>query len=149
MQKTYSQRVARGFEILCYVMLVPALLSLIYPLIGVFSGILAGNAPIFFISLIPFLIAAPGFFLLAGYIKHSRGELAEERVPTLWSATAIYNFLLLLPWLYAASAQFQNARNFARFSGIMSPEILYLLVPVFGYILAIVFALKAYSLEKS
>lgn len=94
MEKTYSQKIARVFEIICYVLLAPTILSLIYPVFFIIGGALEGNAAMVFIGFIPFLIVAPGIALLVGYFKHSRGRLKEKNIPALWLETAIYNFIL-------------------------------------------------------
>lgn len=147
MEKTYSQRIARVFEIICYVLLAPTILGLIYPVFFLIIGALARSAEMFFFGFIPFLTVAPGIVLLFGYFKHSRGRLKEKNIPALWIGTAVYNFLLLLPWLSFVSVELHEG-NF----GKKGTDSLFLLggtlTIVFGYLATIVFSLKAYSFER-
>jgi hypothetical protein len=147
MEKTYSQKIAGIFEIICYVLLVPTILSLIYPVFFMIGGGLQGSAEIFLFGFVPFLIVAPGIVLLVGYCKHSRGRLKEKNIPALWLGTAIYNLALLLPWLFFVS----TSLNDIRFSYPESDSLIIMcrpLVIVFGYLTAIIASLKAYSFEK-
>jgi hypothetical protein len=146
MERTYSQKVARVFELICYVLLIPAIISLIYPAIAVFGGLLQGRAEVFFVGLIPFGIAGVGVILLIGYHKLAENELDENLFSTLWIATAIYNFLLLLPWLLAASAYLQSPEKLTDDGNWIG--FLILLSIISGYITAIYFSLKVYSLER-
>jgi hypothetical protein len=147
MEKTYSQKVARVFEIICYLLLVPTFVSLIYPFMMVIIGLASGRGDLALISLLPFTIVGIGIALLVGYYKHSRGLLDEKKVPALWMTTAIYNLLLLLPWLGGAASVLQKPAYSEEAAGVPA-EFLYLLVPIFGYIFAVVFAMKAYSFER-
>jgi hypothetical protein len=139
-QKTYSQKVARVFEIIDYFMLFPA---------GI--GVLVGFAlfysnPLYTLLLYAFLTF--GIFLLAGYFKHSRGTLDEKYFSALWLTTAGYNFVLLLPCLYWASTLLQT-ENFKGYEGNGAlVSFLFLLGIVFSYLAAIVFSIKAFSFER-
>lgn len=148
MEKTYSQKIAGVFEIICYVLLVPTFLSLIYPIFFIIGGAFAGSAKMVSLGFIPFLIVAPGLVLLVGYFKHARGRLDEKYSSALWLTTAVYNFLLFLPWLYYGSVLLQE-RSFQGYQG-NEPLLgfLFILGMVFGYLAAITFSLKAYSFEK-
>lgn len=148
MEKTYSQKVARVFEIICYVLLAPTFLSLIYPVVFIIGGMLEGSVKMVSLGFIPFLIVVPGMILLVGYFKHSRGRLDEKYSSVLWLTTAVYNFLLFLPWLYYCSVLLQesNFRGYYGNGALLS--FLFTLGMVFGYIAAITFSLKAFSFEK-
>jgi hypothetical protein len=148
MEKTYSQKVSRVFEIICYLLLIPTFVSLIYPFIMFVSGLTSGQGELALIGLLPFAIVGVGIALLIGYYKHSRGFLEEKKVPALWMTTAIYNLLLLLPWLGGAASVLQKPNYYRHEAAGIPAEFLYLLVPIFGYIFAIVFAMKAYSFER-
>lgn len=101
-EKTYSQQVARVFEIAGYVMFS---LALIYPLYLMrFSGplgILIYIIYLFIFLIIPLLIPVfligAGTILFVKYCKHSRGRLDEEKVIPMWSGTFFFNLILLLP----------------------------------------------------
>src|SRR5215203_4339792 len=101
MQKTYSQRVARGFEIVDYFLLLPAAVGVLVGISAIFKEPLVG--------LLILITIGIGLFLLVGYFKHSRGILDESYIPALWITTAVFNFILFLPWLYFASVYLQPA----------------------------------------
>jgi len=133
MEKTYSQKVARAFEIADYILILPAGL-----------GALAATLLFGVFTLLVYAFFIVGVVLLVGYYKHSRGRLSKEHLPALWIGTAVYNFILLLPVLYLASSLLQS-----RTAG--DGRIFYFLVVgsiVFGYLAAIISSLKAYSFEK-
>lgn len=132
MEKTYSQKIARVFEIVDYILLLPSIL-------GVFLATLI-------FSIVTFLVYGifiAGVILLVGYRRHARGNLSPENLTALWIGTAVYNFILLLPCLIFASKMLQNG-----VSGEMGFSFLFVLGIVFGYLAAIVGAVKAYQFEK-
>lgn len=95
-EKTISQKIARVFEIVDYVLLVPAL-----------AGLFFGVAMFSDKSSLPFGLAICAVFtigtlLLVGYFKHSRGRLSEKKTIALWVGTIAFNALFLLPALYSA-----------------------------------------------
>lgn len=133
MERTYSQKVARAFEIADYILLIPAGFGVLLATL-IFS---------------PFTLLVYGFFiagvvLLVGYYKHSRGKLGEDHISALWIATAVYNSILLLPCLFWASAMLQQGifRNGEFVSFLM------ILSVVGGYLTAVLLAVKSYSFEK-
>ncbi len=133
MERTYSQKVARAFEIADYILLFPAGFGALLATL-IFSG--------FTLLVYAFFIA--GVVLLVGYYKHSRGKLDESYFSALWVGTAVYNFILLLPCLYWASALLQS-----RTEGDGQIVIfLAALSIVLGYIAAIVSSIKANTFEK-
>ncbi|HEY8559568.1 MAG TPA: hypothetical protein VIL74_04130 [Pyrinomonadaceae bacterium] len=99
MEKSYSQNVAGIFETLSYLMLLPAAAGLFFASGLILWGIKDRNTETVLFGLAPYLFACIGVTLLVGYCKHARGRLAEKRVAVLWTATMVYNFLLLLPCL--------------------------------------------------
>ncbi len=132
MEKTYSQRIARVFEIVDYFLLLPAG-------VGALVGLAAiASSPVF--SLLMFAILTVGLILLVGYYKHSRGTLNEKYISALWITTAVYNFILFLPWLYFASRVIDEEDGKKSF--------VVLVLFVLSYIFAIVSSIKAYSFEK-
>jgi len=139
-EKTYSQKIARGFEIADYILLVPAVIgALLATLVaGLFTLVIYG---IFF----------TGVILLVGYYKHARNTLNQKYSAALWIATAVYNSLLLLPCLYYASTLLQTG-SFRDIDGRLDEgQIIFFLIVlsvVFGYFTAIILSLKAYSFEK-
>ena len=139
-EKTYSQKVARVFEIIDYFMLLPA---------GI--GFLVGLAfisvnPLYTVLLYAFLTT--GIVLMVGYFKHSRGRLDEKYISALWLTTAAYNLVLFLPCLYRTSRLLQEA-NFKGYEGNDElASFMFLLAVVFAYLAAIVFSMKAFSFER-
>jgi hypothetical protein len=144
MEKTYSQKVARIFEIIDYLMLLPAAVG------ALFGLALLGANPLYTLLLYTFLLI--GLVLLVGYFKHSRGRLDEKYFSGLWLTTAGYNFVLLLPSLYWASMLLQTKGSFTDYDGGTNGGtiifFLILLGIVFSYLAAIVFSVKAYSFER-
>jgi hypothetical protein len=102
---TFSQSVARFFEIVDYVLLLPAGYGLLISLILLMS------AP-WFPLLIIFWFTC-GCFLLRGFFLHSRGRLNDTQVTRLWAATIGYNMVDLLFTLVVAS--YDNAPTFYYF----------------------------------
>lgn len=91
-EKTLSQKIARGLEITDYFLLIPAAFGVFWATICIFA------APLF--TLIIWLIAAIGVILMVGYFKHSRSRLNEKYLFLVWGGTVLYNFLLSIPFLY-------------------------------------------------
>ena len=93
-EKSVSQKIARVFEIVDYILLVPSLGGLLFGVMMLISGeaALAGLG-----ILAVFTI---GVSLLIGYFKHSRGTLSKEKTRNLWIGTIIFNGIFLLPSLY-------------------------------------------------
>jgi hypothetical protein len=139
MEKNYSQKIARVFEIVDYFMLVPAAI-----------GALVGLAALSWNPLVTLLIyagLAVGLLLLVGYFKHSRNTLDSKYFATLWITTAVYNSLLLLPILYYVATMYQEI-NYEELNGGLVVWFCINLGIVFSYITAVVFSLKAYSFDK-
>lgn len=131
-EKTYSQKIARVFEIVDYILLVPAILGVLLATL-IFSGA----------TLIVYGVFISGVLLLIGYRRHSRGNLSPENMTALWMGTAIYNFILLLPCLFLASKMIQQG-----VSADTGFYFLFIFAVVAGYLAAIISALKAYQFEK-
>ncbi len=142
-RKTYSQRVARVFEVIDYIMLAPAGIGVLFGI-----GLLYAN-PLYTLLLYVFLTI--GIILLFGYFNHSRGRLDEKYFSALWLTTAGYNFVLLLPFLYWASTILQD-NGFRDYEGEISGGavvgFLFLLGIISGYLAAIILAAKAFSYEN-
>ena len=135
MEKTYSQKVARAFEIADYILLIPAILGAV--LATLTASVLA---------LAVYAVFVVGVILLVGYYKHSRGRLDESYFSALWIGTAIYNLIFLLPCLYYASTLLQSRvdGNWLNSNG----DFLFILLFVSGYFAAVIFSLKAHFFEK-
>ena len=143
-EKTYSQKVARVFEIIDYLMLFPAAIG---ALVGL---VLLKQNPLYTLLIYGFLTL--GIVLLVGYFKHSRATLDEKYFSALWLITAAYNLVLLIPTLYWASYLLQTG-DFKDYSGqhtdgAMVIFFLFLLGVIFSYLAAIVFSIKAFSFER-
>ncbi|HEX8493995.1 MAG TPA: hypothetical protein VF658_14205 [Pyrinomonadaceae bacterium] len=93
---SFSQKVARFFEIADYLLLTPAIVGLL------FSLMIVGNAPWF--TLIIAVSFAAGCYLLIGFFRHSRGRLNDSEISRLWYATIVYNFIDLIATLLIAGA---------------------------------------------
>src|SRR5688572_23218851 len=97
MEKTYSQKIARVFEIADYILLVPATFGVLAATLG-FNGV----------TLIIYVVFIVGLILLIGYRRHWRGNLSPENLTALWIGTIVYNLILLLPSLLLASVMLQK-----------------------------------------
>lgn len=142
-QKTYPQKVARVFEIVGYVLLLPAILGALFAL-----GVIP-ERPLTGALLLAVLLA--GFVLLVGYKLHARGLLDDKYVPALWIATVILNSFLLLPCLYSASKMLQTNgfRDFnGEISGFKAVYFVVVVALVFGYLAIVLFSLQAFSREE-
>ena len=87
--KTFSQKSARFFEIVCYILLIPAIASIIYTMIEAM-----------FLVLIPLVITGIGVVLLVGYQRHSRGTFDKDKLSLLWFGTFVFNGVPLAPVFY-------------------------------------------------
>jgi hypothetical protein len=104
MGKSYSEKVAGVFEIVCCLLSVPAslglVLSLYFWIIGV--GYLAekGNPNLLIIAFTILLMAVLGWSLVYGYAKHSRSALGAKKIKFMWLSSIIFNFLLSILAIY-------------------------------------------------
>jgi hypothetical protein len=95
MKKSYSQKVARAFEIICYFLLLPAFISLIYPLFFLIGSLFSTSFGMFLLALMFLCIPAFGVLLFVGYIRHSRGKMNEGKIFPLWLGTILFNAIPL------------------------------------------------------
>lgn len=103
MKKSVSQKIARVFEILNFVLLIPATLFVISLLPFGVLFILHGGI-LLLLSFVPSLLFYGfGTLLLYGYYKHSRGKISESNALRLWIGTILLNGtpLLILAWNFA------------------------------------------------
>jgi len=115
---TYSQTVARFFEIICYPLLIPAVLSLLMCFLFPLSLVI--SIPIFSI----------GVTLLIGYFKHSRGNLSEAKTILLWIATFIYNLIPLLLLFASHSIEKESFQSFSISSCLSNFAVAWLTISV-------------------
>jgi hypothetical protein len=113
MNKTYSENIARLFEIVNYFLLLPIIICCIFwviPLL-IYGGILSFAALFsrkhfifgvlfFLIYFILFALLIFGFTLMIGYFRHSRGKLNSGEVDKLWIKTLCYNAIFFFPSFY-------------------------------------------------
>ncbi len=99
MEKSYSEKVARIFEIGCYFMIVPAVFGLLY---SVFSIILVIPVAIIF---------ALGVLLFSCYADHSRGTLELNKVRIMWFSTILFNGLFSVPTVYSFANKIYEKGN--------------------------------------
>jgi hypothetical protein len=147
MEKTYSQKVAAAFEVVSYGLMIPAAIGLLYAGILILMGLKnRGDAGAVLWGLVPFILTGIGISLLIGYRRHARGRLARKHIFTLWAATAVFNSLLGLPWLFSLLwSILRVGQSFGRDSSdfaYLSAAVVY----IYGTI--IYYALKAYASEK-
>lgn len=92
---TFSQSLARFFEIVDYVLLLPAGYGLLLSLM------MAGSAPWFPLAIIVWFTL--GCLLLRGFFLHSRGRLNSTQISSLWAFTIVYNMIdLAFTWAIAS-----------------------------------------------
>lgn len=107
-KKSLSEKIARVFEVVGYILLLPASLAVLVSAMFIFPLII--SVPLFGI----------GLTLLVGYAKHSRGNLDEGKILPLWIATFLFNFL---PLLVPAYQYYSNAdgrfESVGLFSGLL------------------------------
>ena len=94
---SFSQKVARFFEITDYVLLIPATAGLLYSL--------------FLFPFLPMIVGSwyfAGCLLLRGFFRHSRGRLSDKGITQLWLATIGYNLVDLVLTLMVANSSRDN-----------------------------------------
>jgi hypothetical protein len=108
MEKSYSEKVARVFEIGCYFMIIPGILGILLSLYIWVSGIgllfTTGNPLVLVIAAIILSPAIIGFWLFSAYIKHSRGSLETDKINRMWVLSIILNGIFSLPIAFAVIA---------------------------------------------
>ena len=129
-RKTFSQKAARVFEVIGYLLLVPATSYLIISLILVLGVLISFQRENLFFqilyligTLIPFFIYSLGVLFLTGYFKHSRGTLSGKKIIPLWVGTFFYNALPLSAIIYQLITMPDNYHNFD-FQQLLSPYML-------------------------
>lgn len=135
-RKTFSQKAARVFEIVDYVLLVPSAVGLLFGLVMLF------NITSFFYGLAICAVFTIGTLLLIGYFKHSRGTLDEEKIFPLWGGTLVYNVLPLLPVFYRVFIKSDEFHNFS-YQQLLSPFALFCIFLVFWWIVAVSLSIGA------
>jgi hypothetical protein len=100
-EMTFSQSLARFFEVMDYILLVPAGYGmLLILLIGLGAPL---EAKVIALGITGWFIA--GCFLLRGFFRHSRGRLSDSGIRALWLATIGYNLIdLIITCLIAQSS---------------------------------------------
>ncbi len=107
-KKTYSQKIARIFIIIGFIMLIPPILKMIDSLVL--------NSD--FVGPIYFFIVIFGLVLFAGYISHSRGDMKPDTVLWLWLGTIIFYGVPLVFTLSRAISLFFNSQFGERYGFI-------------------------------
>ncbi|HEV7844018.1 MAG TPA: hypothetical protein VGO69_10005 [Pyrinomonadaceae bacterium] len=91
---TFSQSLARFFEVIDFILLVPACFGLLMLLP------LVAAAPLFVLAIM--IWSTAGCFLLRGFFRHSRGRLSDNGIAALWWAAIGYNLVdLVVLWVLA------------------------------------------------
>lgn len=141
-RKTFSQKAARVFEVAGYLLLVPAILSLIFPFLFAVGSLVSLQIHVFIMCLIPFFIFGLGIILLGGYIKHSRGTLDEDKIIPLWGGTLVYNVLPLLPVFYQIFMKSDEFHHFS-YQQLLSPFALFCISLALWWIVAVSLSIGA------
>lgn len=141
-RKTFSQKAARVFEVVGYLLLVPAILSLIFPFMMAIASLASLQIHLFVMILIPFFIFGLGIILLGGYFKHSRGTLDEDKIIPLWGGTLVYNVLPLLPVFYQIFMKSDEFHHF-RYQQLFSPFALFYIFLILWWIVAVSLSIGA------
>lgn len=101
-ERTFSQSLARFFEVVDYILLIPASYGMLLLLLVGFSAPLMAKGVALGIGV--WFIA--GCFLLRGFFRHSRGRLSDSGIRKLWLATIGYNLVdLTITCLIAQSSR--------------------------------------------
>lgn len=112
MKQTYSENLAKLFEIVDYLLLIPVLcIGVLYFIpVLLYGGLFAFaylfsehyifGVTFFAICFAVFAIFAFGVRLMIGYSRHSRGELNKNKVDKLWISTICFNAIFFFPSLY-------------------------------------------------
>ena len=101
-ERTFSQSLARFFEVMDYILLVPASYGMLLVLLMAVSAPLAAKGMA--LGMMCWFIA--GCFLLRGFFRHSRGRLSDSGIRILWLATIGYNLVdLTITCLIAQSSR--------------------------------------------
>ena len=104
-KKSLSQKIARVFEIVNYILLIPTTLIELFTLLYGLIMVLAGGFVVLLLIVFITLIYSFGGLLLYGYFKHWRGEISQVRAVWLWIGTIIFNLIpvALLLWNLATT----------------------------------------------
>lgn len=138
-----SQFIARIFELVCYILLIPALPAALFGIFAVltFDGLGQASDPVAEARVTPdewgpalgiVAILLVGCVLLWGYRRHSRGRDGLRASLLLWLATVLYNGAPL-GWLLS--------------EGVSPTELSWVLMLVLWWLTAIVLALAAAALD--
>lgn len=149
LEKTFSQKAARVFEIVGYLLLLPGTLWLLVSFMLVLMVIVDFRLEyipyqilILLGTLTPSIIYSLGILLLTGYFKHSRGTLGENKIIPLWLGTFFYNLPPLLAVIYQIIIMPKDYQNID-FQEFLSPYTLLSLSLVFWWIIAVLISVGA------
>ena len=107
-KKSLSEKIARVFEIVNYLFIIPAVLLLGLSLIIFLIGLFTLNLVTSLYCLVSILVFGLGITLFVGYVKHSRGNMVESKIIPLWMGTFLYN---VLPLMYVCFKFFADYRE--------------------------------------
>ena len=100
--KTATQKVARLFEVVDYVLILPGTLAFLYGMLAVLSFAGGGNSANGLFAAGGFLLAyLTGCYLFLGFFRHSRGRQIWGGPVALWGLTALFNLPPFLACAYA------------------------------------------------
>lgn len=102
-KENYSQKIARIFKIVGFIMLIPSILIM-------FVALSLNDV---WIGPLLFFIVIFGWVLFAGYISHSRGNMKPDTIIWLWLGTIIFSgvpliFTLNRTILFLVKSQFEG-----------------------------------------
>ena len=99
--RSFSQNAATVMMIVSGLLMIPAIFGLFFAAFVFVGSLVTMSMPGILFGATPFLLFGAGTTLLIGYKKHNDGTLEPHRVRWLWIASAIFNFLPLIPMFMA------------------------------------------------
>lgn len=135
-KKSLSEKIAKVFEVVNYIFIVPAILILFILLLIFLCGLFSLQWLSCIYALIFFFIIGIGVILFVGYIKHSRGTLDESKILPLWMVTFLYNVLPLMFIGFRFYGDYQNKISLEDFN-------VFPLLLVFWWLAAVCLSLTA------
>ena len=115
-KKSLSQKIARVFEIVNYILLIPTSFIEIFVLFYGAQLLFSAGLTVLLFFIPTTLAYGFGGLLLYGYFKHWRGEISQVYAVWLWIGTIVFNLLpsaVLLHFL--ATTDFRDDDKASRF----------------------------------
>ena len=108
--KTATQKVARLFEVVDYLLIIPSTLAFLYGMFAALAGARSGRREILVWAGGLMLAYTLGCYLFLGFFRHARGRQVWGGPVALWGLTALFNLSPFLACAYAfRDSSFANA----------------------------------------